>query len=162
MILFVAGSIGSGKTSRMRSIYDGLPMGSCRGFLSVKSYSSGDFTGYDLLELDSGFSMPLARLSILYKGEFSLPFTFDRFTFDQSAFDYGCLRLIEAATDDKCRSIFIDEIGPMEISGLAFAPALRSLVLSGAAIRKDIYIAARETSIDEICSLFGIESFNML
>ena len=162
MIFFIAGGIDSGKTARMRSAYDALPSGTCMGFLSVKSYCSGEFIGYDLVELASEAVIPLARLSLLYGGNFSKPFTFDRFTFDQSAFDYGCMRILEAASDKSCLSIFIDEVGPMELSELAFAPALTGIIESRSFMSKDIYIAARSSCVDHICSLFGIESFSML
>ena len=162
MVFFIAGEIDSGKTARMLSVHDCLPLGTCRGFLSIKSYCAGDFAGYDLFELGSGYTLPLARLSLLYGGQFAKPFTFDRFTFDQASFDYGCGRILDAAADDECRNIFIDEVGPMELSGLAFAPALRSLVQSGATTRKSIYIAARLSCIGRISSSFGIDAFTML
>ena len=162
MIFFIAGGIDSGKTARMRSAYDALPSGTCMGFLSVKSYCSGEFIGYDLVELASEAVIPLARLSLLYGGQFAKPFTFDRFTFDQSAFDYGCMRILEAAAAKACLGIFIDEVGPMELSGLAFAPALEGIIGSRAFVSKDIYIAARSSCVDQICSLFGLEPNSVL
>lgn len=162
MIFFIAGDIDSGKTARLKSVYRSLPLGTSEGFLSVKTYSGVDFTGYELVELGSGHAIPLARLSTAYRGGFAKPFAFDRFIFDQSAFDYGCDKILDAAEDDACLSILIDEAGPMELSGLAFAPALKAIIGSRAHVRKDIYIAARSSCIGELCSRFGIETYSML
>lgn len=162
MIFIIAGGIDSGKTARLKSAYEALPSGTCRGFLSVKSFSASQFDGYDLLELGTRTMMPLARLTSHYRGQFVKPFVFDRFTFDQSAFDYGCIRLLEAAADSACRGIFIDEVGPMELSGLAFAPALREILQPQILCSKDFYIAARSSCIAEVCSSFGIRSYSML
>lgn len=162
MVFIIAGGIDSGKTARLKSAYASLPSGTCRGFLSVKSYSDGQFTGYDLFELGTGATRPLARLTSLYRRQFAKPFVFDRFTFDQSAFDYGCGGLLEAAQDDVCQAIFIDEVGPMELSGLAFAPALRRIMQLNVLSGKDIYIAIRSSCIAEICSSFGIRSYSVL
>lgn len=162
MIFIVAGGIDSGKTARLQSAYESLPSGTCMGFLSMKFYSAGHFAGYDLFELGTGSVLPLARLTSLYSQQFAKSFAFDRFTFDQSAFNYGCGRLLEAASDRGCKAIFIDEVGPMELSGLAFSPALRRIIEPQVLSRKDIYMAVRSSCIEEVCSSFGIRSYLML
>lgn len=106
--------------------------------------------------------MPLGRLSSLYRGQFRSPFAFDRFTFDQEAFDYGCREILEGAEDGRCLNVIIDEVGPMELAGFAFAPALRGIVERRTFASKDIYIAVRSSCVGQVCSLFGIEVYSVL
>ena len=56
------------------------------------------------------------------------------------------------------KSIYIDEIGMLEVEGRGFADALGALLAAG----EDVTIAVRSDYLEEVSSAFGIEDAEII
>lgn len=167
-ITIVTGNIDSGKTTFILTLYNELKRGS--GFVSKKRFvgegKNLDFTGYDLMNLNTGESVPLA-----YKAGF-IPPVWDEvcrrgpYSFSRKGFKFG-EEIIERFCDEigeGCKieiekePVFIDEIGPLELNGLGFSQALRKILRS----RKTLYIVVRSQILDDVIREFDIVSPQIL
>ncbi len=163
-ITIVTGNIDSGKTTFILSLYNELKRGS--GFISKKRFvgegKNISFTGYDLVNLNTGENVPLA-----YKTEF-IPQGWDEvcrrgpYSFSGKGFKFG-----EEIIDRICENIevgfqieieeepvFIDEIGPLEMNGLGFSKGLRKILKAG----KTLYIVVRSQILNDVIREFEIVS----
>ena len=72
--------------------------------------------------------------------------------FSQEAFDFVVQGLLSIYWDDTVTAIFLDEAGPLELSGLGFARILPILLHSG----KEIYLTVRRACLEQFLIEFDI------
>lgn len=119
----IYGDKDAGKTTCMLRMYRNTPEGI--GFWSRKDYIGEMMVGYTLVNIVTGESRILCRLSSLPHDE--LPSDFNgtisqgRFLFDQSVFDWAENTVLSAKCPTK---IWLDEVGRIENRGGGFAPIL--------------------------------------
>lgn len=126
MIFFITGESGSGKTTLMRElstrfIHKGVVAG---GFLAPGKWEQGHRSGFSLLNLLTQEESPLASvepLGSVLQGPFS---------FDALALQQGVQLLLKQANDQSIDILFVDEVGPLELRGGGWAPALKVLSAS--------------------------------
>jgi nucleoside-triphosphatase THEP1 len=87
-------------------------------------FEGSERIGYDLLDLETDERVALARKNVLPTGISTGPFTFL-----PAAIAFGELALASAAAR-KTHVIALDEIGPLELAGKGWSPALSALLLS--------------------------------
>lgn len=75
-----------------------------------------------------------------------------RFRFRASAFRWAAVRMEDALGDERLSTIVIDEIGPLEMRGLGFAPWLPGWIALHA---PRLLLVVRDDAIDEITARFG-------
>ncbi|OPZ98260.1 MAG: NTPase [Planctomycetes bacterium ADurb.Bin412] len=109
----------AGKTSKLLQLesaarQQGIPLA---GLLSLSIYQQGHLTGFDLLDIATRQTRPLAR-----RPQPSVPFAFD-----SAAFDWG--NEILAGIDTRnAHLIILDEFGPLELRGSGWRPAADRLI----------------------------------
>lgn len=158
MIHIVSGPIDSGKTSRMRALYDACPPGAAAGFISPKLYHGERFSGYELYSLADGQSAVLALLETDYDDRYERSFRFHQFIFSDAAFELGTSIIDRLLQENFNGEIFIDEIGPIELQGGGFAPILRQALRAGV----DLTICVREACLEEVLSEFDIKDYLLI
>lgn len=126
MIFFITGESGSGKTTLMREVsvrfkQKGVAAG---GFLAPGRWEQGRRSGFSLFNLLTQEEFPLASVDSiggLQQGPFR---------FDADVLHKGVQLLIDQANDQSVDILFVDEVGPLELRGGGWAPALKLLAAS--------------------------------
>lgn len=142
----------------MASIYNQLKQGD--GFLSKKIFTGPDnntFTGYEITRLANGQSMPLAYKTDYIPERWDEIYTCGPYCFSQAAVEFAH-RIIDDIIDQDTGPVFIDEVGPLELSGKGFAPLLKKALRT----RKDIYIAVRNFCVSDVIETFHIRDYEII
>lgn len=129
----------AGKTSKLLQLesaarQQGLHLA---GLLSLSIYQQGNLIGFDLLDIATRQTRPLAR-----RPQLSVPFAFD-----SAAFDWGNEILARIDTRN-AHLIILDEFGPLELRGSGWRPAADRLIRTTRAplllvVRDDLVSAVR-------------------
>jgi nucleoside-triphosphatase THEP1 len=156
MIQIISGAINEGKTQAMKGIFSQSNTGD--GFLSGKIFSDvGVFMGYELIRLSSGEKMPLA-----FKEEY-IPSGLDEicrlgpFRFSGKAFMFA-EQMIDEIIIRGVEPIFIDEIGPLELSGKGFYKLFTHVLSLGG----NLVIAVRKHCVEDVISKFNIRDYRVI
>jgi nucleoside-triphosphatase THEP1 len=125
-VIIITGSQGSGKTTFLLKLTEelrsrGIPPA---GIAAPVLYQEGKRLGYDLLDLETGERVPLARRSALPAETSAGPFSF---LADGIAFGEDVL----ASATERIRTVIaLDEIGPLELAGKGWSSALSAILAS--------------------------------
>lgn len=154
MVYIISGPIHSGKSSTLLAIYNEASSAliTSGGFASEKTMNGTNRFTYALKNLVSGEEMPLALDQSDFNGEFKDIYAFDRFYFNQQAFDYGNALLIALSCDPNVHTIFIDEIGIIELEGNGFSTGFKAALAS----EKNIYVCVRDKWLSRVVEYFRI------
>lgn len=134
----ITGGIGEGKTSRFLALYQEHKEGAV-GFYSRKEYKDGEIIGYSLVNLVTGESRAhCRRVSSELNSDHIL--SQGKWAFDAKAFEWASQVITDA------RSIWLDEVGALEMRGEGFAPIINYAIEHDI----DLYIAIRERYADRI------------
>ena len=110
------------------------------GILSLSIYQQGHLRGFDLLDITSRQTRPLAR-----RPQPSQPFSFD-----SAAFDWG--NEILARTDTRnAHLIILDEFGPLELRGSGWRPAADRLIRT---TRTPLLLVVRDGLVSAVRPLY--------
>ena len=120
------------------------------GFYSRKIENGGERLGYDLVDLTSGDSVPLAREHEKLPALWNEALSHGHFSFCREGFSRGG-KIVTEALDSGVQSIFLDEIGKLELEGRGFASLLGRCRAAGV----DLYIGCRRANIEAIKGRFG-------
>ena len=146
MIFILTGAVGSGKTTFLRGLVDelraaGVPFES---FLSLRVMTGGETIGYDLLDIREGRSRPLLRRTDSGKGQRVGPFVM---------LPEGLAQANEIIRRSGVADLFIaDEIGPLELGGRGFWPALKDQLFDD---RRRSLVVVRESLLEQFRILFA-------
>ncbi len=123
-VSLLTGPQGSGKTTFLMALAEELRRrGKTPGGIAAPVLlERGERTGYDLLDLETGERVALARKNVAPTGIRTGPFTFD-----PASIAFGERALTSAAAHG-CDVIAVDEIGPLELAGKGWAQSLDSLL----------------------------------
>jgi len=146
MIIILSGPVHGGKTTLIqkslpRWASHGLAFG---GFLSIAVPDGSGALEYDLLGLKDGLRLPLLRRTGEFEGERIGPFSFVPRTLEVAR------SLIRAA--DPAEVLIVDEVGPLELAGGGFWPALREVVFKPG---MKLLLVAREEILEDLSRLLG-------
>ena len=116
-IFIITGKVGSGKSTRLAELAEALRARgiSVDGFLCRGELSSGERSGYNLVNLRNGAEIIFASRDS-HEG---WP-AYGRFFFNPEAFTEG-ENIIRKAIERKRKLLIIDEVGPLEIEGRGWA-----------------------------------------
>lgn len=146
-IVFLTGPRGSGKTSSVRAVVENLQAAGHRvgGILQPAWPVSGQRQGYDVLDVATGESRPLARRRDTV-GRQGLGFRFDA-----AAFAWAQERLLAGAAGADV--LVVDELGRLEATGDGHVPALRQVLETD---RRIVIVAAVRADVhDEVAQQVG-------
>ncbi|MFH1154574.1 MAG: nucleoside-triphosphatase [Pseudomonadota bacterium] len=146
--IIITGNIHSGKTTLAETLVTALTRSGIRaaGILARGLWKNNLREGFDLVNLTSGTVTPLARRS---EGtETGTPYLFF-----QAGIDEG----FRALSMDLCRTagiILIDEIGPLELRGLGWAPCLTPLLT----LKDTLHIwVVRDRLLDQVMKTWPVD-----
>lgn len=147
-VFIVTGMQGGGKTSALAAIVASYTTrgGTARGILSHVVYEGSERVGYDLETLSPRTRMPLCRVRGLAGGTSIGPFTFS-----DEAITLG-LRALAPSHEREGTAYIVDEVGPLELKGLGWAPALPALLRDPSAM---VVLAVRPDLIVPVQERFG-------
>ncbi len=137
----VAGRKGSGKTTAILSLSDEDP--------SSAGYATVSRDGCYFLR-----RLPTGEENLLLEPYGGTGERFRRWHIMEGAFEEADSYLRSLSG----KSIYIDEIGMLEVAGRGFADALGALLAAG----EDVTIAVRSDYLEEVSSAFGIEDAEII
>jgi nucleoside-triphosphatase THEP1 len=156
MVHLVTGKKDEGKSTKLQELFEKTE--GARGFLAKKITDCGRVTKYDLVDLKTRETFPLAKLTSLpipedWSDTVHLgPFTFNRKGFEQAG------GILETAVRDGAKAFFIDELGKMELKGKGHADTIRSALKTG----MDLYITVRDINVNDAIKAFGITEHTVI
>ncbi len=106
------------------------------------------------MSLDSDETAILALKREAYDGRFTQACRLGDYVFSEEAFRLGNGILRRLTEDPAVRAVFLDEAGPLELSGRGFAESLPALARS----EKDLFIAVRAGCLADFLRTYEIEN----
>jgi len=148
MIFIVTGPVHSGKTTLVKQVFSKLKEQGVQisGFLSERVSQGREISGYDLFDLKTEKSRPFIRKQSKGEGERVGPF----FLIPQVLAEAKEIILHGKKAD----VLVIDEVGPLELSGKGFWPALENVLQK---LPKCILLVAREEILEDLLELIKEE-----
>ena len=148
-VVIVTGDTGSGKTTLVGQAVDRLRARRVRvaGILAPGFIKDGRRTGFDIVNLATGESTALAREQA---GDAGSHARWSRFAFRPEGLDLGARAL--GPTAHSADVIVVDEVGPFELSGGGWAPALDRLSKD---YRGTLVLAVRGSVVDAVRARWG-------
>ncbi|MDO9591825.1 MAG: nucleoside-triphosphatase [Erysipelotrichaceae bacterium] len=158
-IFFISGVFDSGKTTRLIKIFNDLPMGEAEGFACVKIYNDQqDTVGYALRRLSTNLELMFIYDKRFYDDSFEGHFEYERFVFSKNALRYVSDVIDKALKEPIIKTVFLDEIGTLELNDLGFNDILRKMIRSD----KNIYLCINDRHIDDISRKYGINQYHCI
>jgi nucleoside-triphosphatase THEP1 len=147
--VIVTGDTGSGKTTLVGQTVERLRARDVpvAGILAPGFIKDGRRTGFDIVNLATGESTALAREQA---GDAGLHARWSRFAFRPEGLDLGARAL--GPTAHSADVIVVDEVGPFELSGGGWAPALDRLSKD---YRGTLVLAVRGSVVDAVRARWG-------
>jgi nucleoside-triphosphatase len=149
-VTILCGARGTGKTTFLeQQVAVAAEQGrSVGGIAAPAVFERGQRVGYDVVDLRSGERRQLARLPVSRDA----PTSVGPYEFDPAAIDAGNAAIV-AAVRDGMELIAIDEVGPLELRGLGWAPALR-IALEDCARAQHLIVVVRPSLADVLPERF--------
>ncbi|MHC4094191.1 MAG: nucleoside-triphosphatase [Planctomycetota bacterium] len=146
----VSAGRGEGKTSFLREYVARMAAEGCSvgGIASPAVFENGERVGYDLLDLRLCTTRPLARVVTSPNDVAAVGV----YQFDEQAIKGGN-RAIISAVRDGLDAVVVDEVGPLEIRGKGWSPALE-VALRECSARQELVITVRPSMVDELPNSF--------
>ncbi len=154
MLTILTGAIGSGKTTRLRTLYAAMPPGTAEGFASERVFEEGRLRGYDLVRLSNGERRTLCVDLAVAQDPPRPVLVRRRFAFDPEAFRFGERIVADALADPKVRCILLDEVGPLELEGRGFAVLYRRTLAESRHHGKDVVACVRAGILEDVQRAF--------
>jgi nucleoside-triphosphatase THEP1 len=147
-VILVTGKVNSGKTTHLEKLITekktkGLAVS---GIIARGIFENNQKIGYDVVDLVSGSSLPLARTSEFPESDFRL----GKFAFSSKAFAFATKALLDYAPGGV---VFLDEAGPLELGGKGYADCIRILLEADI---QSLYIVVREDILEEFKKMYLI------
>ena len=148
-VFILTGETGSGKTTLARRVVEllekrGHPVG---GILAPGLLEDGRRTGFDLIDLATGESAPLAREHAAGAGRHA---QWSRFAFSPAGLALGAKALGPGTA--AAAVVVVDEVGPFELAGGGWATALDRLVREYSG---PVLLVVRTSVVDDVRGRWG-------
>ncbi len=153
-ILFISGDRNSGKTSWAKEHLAGTP--GIRGVLLTKEFTGekGElFRGYNAMDLETGRTVPFARLKLHLPEGWKEKEHFGPFSFSVDGFEEARQWIEKGISSD---SLIIDEIGPMELEGKGFSAVLSYILNTKQNTLNHLYLIVRTYLVQAVQEVFRI------
>jgi nucleoside-triphosphatase THEP1 len=143
----------------MIKIFNDLPLGEAEGFACVKAYNDQhDTIGYALRRLSTNDETMFIYDKQFYDDSFENTTEFERFVFSLNALNHVLDVMDKAIINPKIKTLFLDEIGKLELINQGFSEILINMILSD----KDLYLCINDRHIDAISSKYDIKSYHCI
>ncbi len=155
MVHIVTGTVNSGKTTKLLSLYKELKTGD--GFILPKVYIDGTYIGQQVVRLSTGAGKPFSFKEGYIPAYWNEKYRYDIYSFSREGFDY-VFNIADDIIQNNISPVFIDEIGPLELQGKGFSEILSQFLL----LNSTIYISIRETLLKSVIERFNIKSYDLI
>jgi nucleoside-triphosphatase THEP1 len=155
MVHIVSAGIDEGKTQKIEALYRQLQQGD--GWVSRKIRLNREFVGYELERLSTAEKMPLAYKRPHVPAHWQEVDEYGPFLFSKQAFAFA-EKIIDELIEKGVEPVFIDEIGPLELSGRGFCPLLQNLLKTPL----ESYIAVRSQCVQEVIKKFAVKEYRII
>ncbi len=173
MVHIITGEINSGKTTKLLSIYNKIKNSDSfygnefcdnrfygDGFYSDKVYMNKKYAGQMIKQLSTGKSKVLClKREFVPEGWKEKDIYFD-YSFSQEGLEFA-ENIVLDLIKKKSETVFIDEIGPLELKNKGFSQIFR-LLLSELSKNKEIYVVIRQSCVNSVVNSFDIENYNLI
>jgi len=154
MVHLITGPIDSGKTTMAMTLFRKHGGG---GVCCPKVFQHRVTIGYDLLDLAGEQAVPFIRKAGFETGNWETadhigPWRFNRAGFQKAG------EVIQTLITARNGPVFLDEIGPLELSGRGFAPILDTMLASGL----DCWLVVRSELLHDVMNRFQLEPYEIL
>jgi nucleoside-triphosphatase THEP1 len=145
-VIIVTGKVNSGKTTILEKLaLDEKSKGiSPSGIIARGVFEGKTKVGFDVKDLSTDISMPLARIGRMADHGFSA----GKYSFSTQAFKFAQRAILSFSSKGV---VFIDEVGPLELKGDGYADCLKVLLDSDIS---RLYVAVRSDILSEFSSKF--------
>jgi len=142
----ITGGRDSGKTARIRALYDEKPGGD--GYACPKVFANGVHEGYDALNLRTGATAPLARKKN------ALPLGW--YSFSGRGLEF-LDSILEGLAARRAERVFLDEIGSLEMQREGFRFLLAGVMDSC----EELYASVRRNRVAEFVEITGAVDYTL-
>ncbi len=155
MIHIITGSINSGKTTKLLSLYNELKAGD--GFILPKVFIEGNYAGQQIVRLSTGIGIPLSYKKDYIPAYWDEQYCLDVYSFSHKGFEFAS-ETVKDIISDNISPIFVDEIGPLELEEKGFFQLLSQL------LSRDytMYISVRNSLLENVIDKFKIKQYNII
>ncbi|NLL56331.1 MAG: hypothetical protein GX242_03855 [Clostridiales bacterium] len=151
MINVINGEIASGKTTQLIGAYNTYGQGD--GYALTRVETKGVFIGQDIVRLSNKQFMPFCRIEGLLPTDFNACQKYDKFYFSKEGLDFA-KHIIWSAIKERSHFAYIDEIGPLELSGGGVDKEFSLLVRTV----KNVYVTVRNSLLPQFFSRYIINN----
>lgn len=155
LIHIICGEINSGKTAKLKSIYDAEKKGD--GFIARKVFRDSLFTGYEIVRLSTGESVVQSLKSEFFPQHETPVYTRGPYSFFREGFSFAD-DIIDEIIIKGISPAFIDEIGPIELQGGGHHNRFEKLIRTDRAI----YFTVRDWCLEKVISFYSIKNYNLI
>lgn len=162
-VLIIHGEIASGKTRRGEQVSNRARVNGykVRGILSKRAMKGGKTIGYDMVDLESGETMPMVYMKNEVSGDDWKPLR-GPFLYNEETFREANSLLTEAAYGMDARTlVVVDEYGHLEERGFGVYPGLRTVAESLGSGGK-LMVLCRTDKIDDVIRVFAQNGVGIL
>jgi len=154
MIYFITGEIGSGKSTKLSSIYKALQNGD--GFYNVRRYQQTMTIGQDIVHLSTGKSMPFSRIDGFIPEDWDESEHFMNYSFSKQGLHFT-KDIMNRIINKKIKIAYIDELGNLELQKQGLYHYFEILLLQDI----DIYVVCRISCLKSVIELFHISDYKI-
>lgn len=155
MVTIVVGGINSGKTSRLLKIFEETDHAD--GFVAIKNMMNHTVIGYDMLQLKTNEKRSFIVRDTLLPDNFNTLTKMGPYCFSKDTLEW-VEQSLRYMISHGVETVFLDEIGPLELEGQCFDGILTELVDSGC----DLYITVREKALEGVLERYNITNYECL
>ena len=150
MHVIITGGVQTGKSSLAAALVaflkaENIPMA---GILATGLWKNDRRHGFDLTDLATGVTTPLARRVDIAHNSAITPFEF---------FETGMLageKALDAKSTANAAMVMVDEVGKLELVGQGWAPFMASVVLNSRAVH--VWVV-REDLVQDVCARWNLD-----
>jgi nucleoside-triphosphatase THEP1 len=155
MIHIIAGSINSGKTTKLLSLYNEIKSGD--GFILSKVFIDNNYAGQQIIRLSTGVSLPFSFKRDYIPAYWDEKYIFDVYSFSHEGFKFA-YETVKDIVSNNISPLFIDEIGPLELEEKVLFQLLSQLVSRD----YNMYISVREFLLEDVLVKFKIKQYEII
>lgn len=140
-IIIITGKVNSGKSTMLEKLVkkEKAKGASPTGIIARGVFKEDTKIGFDVIDLSSRISMPLARVNEPFENGLAI----GKYYFSSDAFKFAQDALLNFRPHGV---VFLDEAGPLELEGRGYADCLRTLIDSDIS---QLYVSVRSECLEE-------------
>ncbi len=155
MVYIVTGSINSGKTTKLLSLYQEIKTGD--GFILPKTYMGRNYSGQQIVRLSTGEGRSFSCKDGYIPINWNEKYRYDVYSYSQEGLDFA-FQITHDILSNNISPVFIDEIGPLELQEKGFHKICSKLLLEN----RTIYISVRQTHLKDVIDKYKIINFDLI